>query len=125
MPKFPFLFYCCACGQPNELKPDVPLAPNIKPLNVECSNCGDKTHVILSACPKCKNAFQFFLSDLDFPEEMKRLAETYVKLIAGIRDSLSDHIAEFNVPVPKRWTHLLECNCGHQYNVEIPLPQLD
>ncbi|MCK4484211.1 MAG: hypothetical protein KAU89_05265 [Candidatus Thorarchaeota archaeon] len=56
---------------------------------------------------------------------MKRLAETYVKLIAGIRESLSDHIAEFNVPVPKRWTHLLECECGHLYNVEIPLPQLD
>jgi hypothetical protein len=125
MPKFPFLFYCCACGHPNELKPDVPLAPNIKPLDIECPNCGDKTHVILSACPKCKNTFQFFLSDLDFPEEMKRLAETYVKLIAGIKESLSDHIAEFSVPVPKRWTHLLECECGHQYNVEIPLPQLD
>jgi predicted CopG family antitoxin len=25
---------------------------------------------------------------------MKRLAETYVKLIAGIKESLSDHIAE-------------------------------
>ena len=61
---------------------------------------------------------------LDFPEEIKSLSSAYVKLLSGVRDSLKDHIKEFNVPVPKRWSVKLNCECGEEYSAEIPLPQL-
>ncbi|MHA1494897.1 MAG: hypothetical protein ACTSRQ_12865 [Candidatus Thorarchaeota archaeon] len=72
----------------------------------------------------CKEAFKYFLSDLDFPHELTTLAEVYVKLIRGIKNSLTEVVDEFKVPLPKRWSVKLDCQCGKAYNVEIPLPQL-
>ncbi|MHA1216522.1 MAG: hypothetical protein ACTSPX_04270, partial [Candidatus Thorarchaeota archaeon] len=91
---------------------------------IVCDNCGDRTHVLLTSCPNCGKTFKFFLSDLDFMGEIKQLSGVYVRLMDGIRDSLSDYIEEFNVPVPKKWSVKLSCTCGHDYFAEIPLPQL-
>ena len=108
MPKLPLRYYCYVCGHTNDLKLNVPLAPKIE----------------RDACPKCEGAFRYYLSDLDFPQEIVSLAEAYVKLLTGVRDSLKDHIKEFNVPVPKKWSVNLKCECGEEYTAEIPLPQL-
>ncbi len=118
-------YYCCACGEPNDLNYDIPLAPQLNQVQIACNNCGDKTHVLLTKCPKCEGALQYFHSDLDFMNEIRTLARTYVTLIGGIRDSLSEYISEFNVPLPRRWTVRLDCECGETYMAEIPLPQLD
>ena len=113
------------CSSPSSnFGPRVPLAPRIERDEIKCSNCGDVTHLLVTACPKCESAFRYYLSDLDFPEEIATLASAYVKLLAGVRDSLKDHIKEFNVPVPKKWSVNLTCECGEEYTAEIPLPQL-
>ncbi|OLS31137.1 MAG: hypothetical protein ThorAB25_05070 [Candidatus Thorarchaeota archaeon AB_25] len=124
MPKLPLRYYCYVCGHTNDLKLNVPLAPKIERDEIKCANCGDVTHLLLTACPKCEGAFRYYLSDLDFPQEIVSLAEAYVKLLTGVRDSLKDHIKEFNVPVPKKWSVNLKCECGEEYTAEIPLPQL-
>ena len=124
MPELPLRYYCYVCGHQNDLKLKVPLAPEIDRDEIKCSNCGDVTHLLVTACPKCESAFRYFLSDLDFPEEITALSDAYVKLLTGVRDSLKDHIKEFNVPVPKKWSVKLNCECGEEYSAEIPLPQL-
>ena len=124
MPELPLRYYCYVCGHQNDLKLDVPLAPKIERNEIKCTNCGDVTHLLLTACPECQNSFRYFLSDLDFPAEITALSDAYVKLISGIRDSLSDHIKDFKVPVPKRWSVNLKCECGKEYSAEILLPQL-
>jgi hypothetical protein len=124
MPKLPLRYYCYVCGHENDLEMDIPLAPEIKRSEIKCSNCEDVTHLLLTACPKCQSTFRYYLSDLDFPEEIVSLASVYVKLLAGVRDSLKDHIKDFNVPVPKKWSVKLNCECGEEYTAEIPLPQL-
>ena len=124
MPELPLRYYCYVCGHQNDLTLNVPLAPRLEREEIKCVKCGDVTHLLLTACPECKNAFRYFLSDLDFPEEITTLAESYVKLLAGVRDSLSDHIKEFKVPVPKRWSVGLNCECGKEYTAEIQLPEL-
>ena len=124
MPELPLRYYCYVCGHQNDLKLNVPPAPTIKRDEIKCSNCGDITHLMHTACPACGKAFRYFLSDLDFPEEIAALASTYVRLLAGVRDSLANHINEFKVPVPKRWSVKLNCECGKEYSAEIPLPGL-
>jgi hypothetical protein len=124
MPKLPLRYYCYVCGHSNDLELDVPLAPKMNRDEIKCENCGDVTHLLHTSCPKCKSAFRYFLSDLNFPDEIRGLSEAYVKLIAGVRDSLKDHVKEFNVPVPKRWSVNLSCDCGEEYSAEISLPQL-
>lgn len=124
MPELPLRYYCYVCGHQNDLKLEVPLAPKIDRDEIKCVNCGDVTHLLHTACPECQKAFRYFLSDLDFPEEIAALSDAYVRLIAGVRDSLKEHITEFKVPVPKRWSVNLNCECGKEYSAEIPLPQL-
>ncbi len=124
MPKLPLRYYCYVCGHSNDLELDVPLAPAIERDEIKCQNCGDVTHLLLTACPKCEKSFRYFLSDLDFPTEIVALSEAYVKLIDGVRSSLKNYIKEFNVPVPKRWSVTLNCECGEEYTAEISLPQL-
>ncbi|MFW9806062.1 MAG: hypothetical protein ACFFFK_04975 [Candidatus Thorarchaeota archaeon] len=124
MPELPLRYYCYVCGHENDLMLNVPPAPTLKQDEIKCSNCGDVTHLMHTACPACEKSFRYFLSDLDFPNEITALGETYVKLLAGVRDSLSEHIKEFRVPVPKRWSVKLKCECGKEYSAEIPLPNL-
>ena len=124
MPELPLRYYCYVCGHSNELKLDVPLAPKLERNEIKCENCGDVTHLLLTACPECQKAFRYFLSDLDFLEEIKTLSSAYVKLIEGIKSSLADHIKDFKVPVPGRWSVKLNCECGKEYSAEIQLPQL-
>ena len=123
MLKVPFSYYCYVCGAKNEIEPEVPEAPKMKEYDVVCSQCEDRTHILITACPKCKKGVQYFLSDLDFPEEITRLGGAYVKLIEAIKNGIKDHVEEFEVPLPKRWTVGLECSCGEKYTAEIPLPQ--
>ncbi|MHA2378543.1 MAG: hypothetical protein ACXADO_09600 [Candidatus Thorarchaeota archaeon] len=124
MPKIDLRYHCYICGHPVDLSPVVPAAPNFSQVEMHCSSCGDGTHLMLTSCPDCEKGVKYILSDLDFPEEVLRLSNAYVQLIGGIRDSLSE-VADFNVPLPKRWSVRLTCECGRVYSAEIPLPQLD
>jgi len=124
VPKFTMRCFCCVCGKKQEYEFNVPPAPSMIQEEIVCDNCGDRTHVLLTSCPNCGKTFKFFLSDLDFMGEIKQLSGVYVRLIDGIRDSLSDYIEEFNVSVPKKWSVKLSCTCGHDYFAEIPLRQL-
>ena len=125
MSKRELRYYCCACGEPNELNYEIPVAPQINQVTITCKNCSDKTHVLLTKCPKCQEAMQYFHSDMDFLNEIRTLSRTYVKLILGIKESLAGFISEFNVPLPKKWTVKLNCECGEEYTAEIPLPQIE
>ena len=124
MPKFPFSYFCHKCGQRNDTIFEIPLAPKLESLEIVCEKCGDRTHLLATTCPECKKSFRYFLSDLDFQNEVERLGGAYVKLVDGIRRNLGDFVKEFNVPLPKRWTVKLTCECGKSYTSEIPLPQL-
>ena len=124
MPKLPLRYFCYVCGHQNDLTLDMPMAPKMSRNEIVCPKCGDTTNLLLTACPHCKNAFKYFLSDLDFPNELTTLAGAYVRLISGIKNGLSGVVKEFNVPLPKRWSVKLDCQCGKQYTVEIPLPQM-
>jgi len=124
MPELPLKYFCYVCGHENDLSLNIPLAPDMSREEITCSNCSDVTNLLLTSCPECKEAFKYFLSDLDFPNELTTLADVYVKLIRGIKTSLSEVIDEFKVPLPKRWSVKLDCQCGKEYTVEIPLPQL-
>lgn len=124
MPELPLKYFCYVCGHENNLILDIPFAPNMSREKITCSSCGDVTHLLLTSCPECKEAFKYFLSDLDFPHELTTLADVYVKLIRGIKDSISGVVDKFTVPLPKRWSVKLDCKCGKEYAVEIPLPQL-
>jgi hypothetical protein len=124
VPKTPFSFYCYVCGNINEIAPDVSVAPKMTEHEVVCSNCGDMTHILVTSCPHCNKGVQYFLSDLDFPEEVRRLSGAYVQLIKGIKESLSEYIEEFDVPLPKRWSVTLTCSCGKDYSAELPLPHV-
>ena len=124
MPELPLKYFCYVCGHQNDLMMNIPVAPEMSREEITCSNCSDVTNLLLTSCPECKEAFKYFLSDLDFPRELTTLADVYVKLIRGIKNSLSEVVEEFKVPLPKRWSVKLDCQCGKAYNVEIPLPQL-
>lgn len=124
MPKLPLKYFCYVCGYQNDLTLNIPVAPEMSREEITCSNCGDVTNLLLTSCPECKESFKYFLSDLDFPHELTTLADVYVKLIRGIKTSLADVVEEFKVPLPKRWSVKLDCQCGKSYNVEIPLPQM-
>ena len=124
MPELPLRYFCYVCGHQNDLTLEIPNAPQMKRDQITCTKCGDVTNLLLTSCPHCNNAFKYFLSDLDFPSELTTLADTYVRLIKGIKNSLSEVVKEFNVPLPKRWSVKLDCQCGKDYTVEIPLPQI-
>ncbi|MBN2229256.1 MAG: hypothetical protein JW779_06640 [Candidatus Thorarchaeota archaeon] len=125
MPELPLRYFCYVCGHQNDLILNIPNAPKMSRDEITCTNCGDVTNLLLTACPHCNSAFKYFLSDLDFPQEMTTLASTYVKLIAAIKNSLTGVVKEFNIPLPKRWSVNLDCQCGKQYSVEIELPQIE
>jgi hypothetical protein len=124
MPELPLRYFCYVCGHKNDLILDIPVAPEMSRNQLKCPECGDVTNLLLTACPHCKEAFRYFLSDLDFPQEMTALADAYVRIIRGIKNSLSGVVKEFDVPLPKRWSVKLDCQCGKDYTVEVPLPQL-
>jgi hypothetical protein len=124
MPELPLRYFCYVCGHQNDLTLDMPVAPEMSRNQLTCPECGDVTNLLLTACPHCNNAFRYFLSDIDFPHEMTTLADAYVRIIRGIKNSLSGVVKEFDVPLPKRWSVKLDCQCGKDYSVEIPLPQM-
>ncbi len=117
-----FSYYCYVCSHNNRISAEIPKAPEMKEIEVTCEKCSDQTHILVTSCPSCESGIKYFLSDLNFPEEIRRLAEAYVSVIQGIKDSLADYIEEFNVALPKRWTVKLKCTCGDGYTAEIPLP---
>ena len=117
-----FNYYCYICGHNNQISPNVPKAPKMDKQLIQCKECGDTTHILVTSCPSCDEGIKYFLSDLDFPEEVQHLSKAYVLLIKGIKDSLADYIEEFEVPLPERWSVPLECDCGAKYTAEIPLP---
>jgi hypothetical protein len=123
MPVKQFPYYCYVCGHLNQVSFDVPKAPEMKEYDVRCSNeeCQDATHILVTSCPHCDEGVRYFLSDLDFTEEVKRLSGAYVQLIRGIKKSLDGYIEEFSVALPRRWTVKLQCSCGQEYSAEIPL----
>jgi predicted nucleic acid-binding Zn-ribbon protein len=121
----PLKFICSVCGEKQKIGVNVPSAPSFEQMEVKCEKCKNKTHLIITSCPECGvNSLRYFQSDLDFPAELLSLAGIYVKIIQEIKDSLKEHIEEFDVPVPKRWSAKLECDNGHEFKVEISLPQL-
>ncbi|MEM2141887.1 MAG: hypothetical protein QXS20_03480 [Candidatus Thorarchaeota archaeon] len=125
MKTFPLSYFCSVCGNEISESVDIESAPAITQRQIECPKCGDKTHLLLTYCPKCNESIRYFVSDLDFNAELLCVADSYVRLIRGIRDSLSGQLAEFVVPLPKRWSIKLRCDCGNEYSVGIPLPQMD
>ncbi len=125
MPELPLRYFCYVCGHQNDLILNMPLAPEMRREEITCPNCGDVTNLLLTACPHCKSAFKYFLSDLDFIQEISSLADVYVGLMSGIKKSLTGVVDEFNVPLPKKWSVKLECRCGEEYSAEIPLPQIE
>ena len=124
MPELPLKYFCYVCGHENDMILNIPVAPDMSRKEITCSSCGDVTNLLLTSCPECQKAFKYFLSDLDFPHELATLADAYVNLIRGIKTSLSEVVEEFKVPLPKRWSVKLNCQCGKEYTVEIPLPQI-
>jgi DNA-directed RNA polymerase subunit RPC12/RpoP len=125
MPELPLRYFCYVCGHQNDLILKIPNAPEMSRNEITCPKCGDVTNLLLTACPHCNKAFKYFLSDLDFPHELTSLASAYVRLISGIKKSLTGIVKDFNVPLPKRWSVNLDCQCGEKYSVEIPLPQME
>ncbi len=124
MTEFTLSYFCHSCGHRNEAKIDAPLSPKMNSVDVECQKCKDKTHVLATACPRCKESFSYFLSDLDFFAELGRVGDAYVQLIDSIRKSLVGIVQEFSVPLPKRWSARFKCECGKEYASELALPQL-
>jgi len=117
-----FSYYCYVCGHQNQVTPSIPKAPEMKKHQIECEQCHDRTHILVTSCPKCEEGVKYFVSDLDFPEEVQHLSKVYVLLIKGIKESLADYIEEFSVPLPEKWSVPLECSCGTKYKAEILLP---
>ncbi|NWF95193.1 MAG: hypothetical protein HXY34_03540 [Candidatus Thorarchaeota archaeon] len=123
MTKQTLRYFCAICG--NALTQDVNThpAPRICQTEFTCDKCGDRTHVLFSACPTCGRPYLYF-SDLDFAEEVTRLASAYVTLIAKIEESVSECYEKLEVPLPKRWSARVKCQCGTEFSIEVPLPQL-
>ncbi len=115
-------FFCYVCGHENLLDLEVPFAPDMSVEQVTCEKCGDQTHILATACPACKESFRYFLSDLDFPDEIRTLAKTYVHIVDSIRDAIKEYVSEFDVSLPKRWSVRLTCSCGHEYTASLSLP---
>jgi hypothetical protein len=116
------IYFCNVCGNKTVTSLEVPAAPQMAQMEIQCEKCTNKTHLLLTKCPRCKQVVKYFVSDLDFPAEVRNLAKAYLSLIAGIKMKLQDVVEEFNVPVPKKWSVQLECSCGHDYTAELPLP---
>jgi hypothetical protein len=125
MDKFFLKCFCNVCGTSMAQDVEVPGAPEMVQKELTCPKCGDKTHVLLTSCPSCHKSFRYFFSDLDFTDEMLRVSEAYIELIRGIRDSLAEYISEFEVPLPKRWSVKLRCECGNDYSADIALPKME
>jgi hypothetical protein len=117
-------YICSVCGESQEFDTDIPSAPEYVQLELKCNKCANETHLLITSCPECRDSYRYFQSDLDFPAEISSLAGVYVKIIQKIKESLAEHIEEFDVPLPKRWSAKLACDKGHEFNVEISLPQL-
>jgi primosomal protein N' len=121
----PLRYICSVCGEIQEIGVNVPSAPSFEQVELKCEKCKNETHLIITSCPECGvNSLRYIQSDLDFPAEIIGLAGAYVRIIQQIKDSLKEHIDEFNVSLPKRWSAKLECDNGHQFTLEIPLPQI-
>ena len=117
-------YICSACGETHELNSTIPSAPNFAQIELKCEKCKNETHLLITSCPECGDSIRYFQSDLDFPGEILSLAKVYVGIIQKIKDTLAEHIEEFTVSVPKRWSAKLECDNGHEFTVDIYLPQL-
>ncbi|TFF91134.1 hypothetical protein EU545_05445 [Candidatus Thorarchaeota archaeon] len=115
-------YFCNVCGDKTVTSLGVPVAPEMVQLEIQCEKCANKTHLLVTKCPQCRQVVKYFASDLDFPAEVRNLAKAYLSLIAGIKMKLEGIVEQFNVPVPKKWSVKLECPCGHDYTAEIPLP---
>lgn len=121
----PLRYICSVCGEIQEIGVNVPSAPSFEQMELKCEKCKNVTHLIITSCPECGvNSLRYFQSDLDFPAEILGLANAYVRIIQQIKDGLKGHIDEFDVSLPKRWSAKLECENGHQFNLEISLPQI-
>ena len=121
----PLRYICFVCGETIEIGVNVPSAPSYEQMELKCEKCKNETNLIITSCPECGvNSLRYFQSDIDFPDEILRLAGVYVKIIQQIRDSLVEYIEEFSVPLPKRWSAKLKCDNGHEFTVDISLPQL-
>lgn len=121
----PLRYICSVCGEIQEIGVNVPTAPSFEQMELKCEKCSNETHLLITSCPECGvNSLRYFQSDLDFPAEILGLAGVYVRIIQEIKNSLKEYIEEFNVPVPKRWSAKLECDNGHEFKLEISLPQL-
>ena len=121
----PLRYICFVCGEIQEIGVNVPSAPSFEQMELKCEKCKNVTHLIITSCPECGvNSLRYFQSDLDFPAEILGLANAYVRIIQQIKDGLKGHIDEFDVSLPKRWSAKLECENGHQFNLEILLPQI-
>ncbi len=115
-------YFCGVCGNKIVTHLEVPAAPKMEQVEINCERCSNRTHLLLTKCPQCKEVVKYFASDLDFPAEIRNLAKVYLSLIAGIKMNLEGVVEEFNVPVPRKWSVKLECTCGHDYTSEIHLP---
>jgi len=123
--RFSLKSWCAVCGNGSVQSFEIPAAPTITEQELTCTKCGNRTFVLLTSCPSCQKSFKYFFTDFDFSDEIKRVSGAYVDLIRGIRDSLSEHISEFDVQLPKRWSVKLTCECGNEYSADIPLLQLE
>ena len=121
----PLRYICSVCGEIQEICVNVPSAPSFEQIELKCEKCNNDTNLIITSCPECGvNSLRYFQSDLDFPSEIRGLAGAYVRIIQEIKNSLKEHFEEFDVPVPKRWSAKLVCDNGHEFTLEISLPQL-
>ncbi|TFG12399.1 hypothetical protein EU537_09555 [Candidatus Thorarchaeota archaeon] len=125
MPEIAFEYFCHVCGHREDLRYEVPAAPDMKEYSIDCHSCGDSTNILITACPDCKESVRYFVSDLDFPKEIYSISLAYVELIAGIRSSLGEIIEQFEVPLPEQWSVELNCECGAEYVASIPLARFE
>ncbi len=125
MSEIAFEYFCHVCGQKQDIRQEVPTAPDMIEYSVECHSCGDSTNILITACPECNQSVRYFVSDLDFPKEIYSISLAYVELISAIRSSLDELIEEFDVPLPEKWSVEFMCECGAEYTASIPLAQFE
>ena len=125
MPEIAFEYFCHVCGHKQDMRQNVPTAPDMKEYSIKCQSCGDSTNILITACPECNQSVRYFVSDLDFPKEIYSISLAYVELISAIRSSLDELIEEFDVPLPEKWSVELKCECGAEYTASIPLAQFE
>lgn len=119
-----FTYFCYRCGTKNVLDLELPTAPDYHHLDVECTNCGDGTHAILSKCPKCSR-YVYWINDLSIPEVVDGFSRYMVHRLQVLIDQAAQHGVRLSIDTPDNYPLNATCPCGERFAIEIPIPDLD